>query len=41
MDGPRDVNGARSAQYEHTLLITSDGVEVLTARTENSRPFIL
>ena len=35
------TNGARSAQYEHTLLITSDGVEVLTARTENSRPFIL
>ena len=42
MDGPRwRTNGARSAQYEHTLLITSDGVEVLTARTENSRPFIL
>jgi methionyl aminopeptidase len=34
------TNGARSAQYEHTLLITSDGVEVLTARTKNSRPFI-
>lgn len=34
-------NGARSAQYEHTLLVTSDGVEVLTARTKNSRPFIL
>ncbi|CEF96486.1 Peptidase M24, methionine aminopeptidase [Ostreococcus tauri] len=35
------TNGARSAQYEHTLLITSDGVEVLTARTKNSRPFII
>ena len=34
------TNGARSAQYEHTLLITSDGVEVLTARNKNSRPFI-
>jgi len=34
------TNGARSAQYEHTLLITSDGVEVLTARNKNSRPFV-
>ena len=35
------TNGARSAQYEHTLLITSDGVEVLTERTKSSRPFII
>ena len=25
-------DGKRSAQFEHTLLITDDGVEVLTAR---------
>ena len=35
------TDGALSAQYEHTLLITSDGVEVLTARTPKSRPFIM
>ena len=35
------TDGALSAQYEHTLLITSDGVEVLTARTAKSRPFIM
>ena len=32
------ADGQRSAQFEHTLLITEDGVEVLTARTENSPP---
>uniref|UniRef100_A0A060TBT5 Methionine aminopeptidase n=1 Tax=Blastobotrys adeninivorans TaxID=409370 RepID=A0A060TBT5_BLAAD len=29
-------DGLRSAQFEHTLLVTEDGVEVLTARTESS-----
>jgi methionyl aminopeptidase len=32
------TDGARSAQFEHTLLITEDGVEVLTARTPDSPP---
>jgi len=31
-------DGGRSAQFEHTLLIVEDGVEVLTARTPNSQP---
>ena len=31
-------NEKKSAQFEHTLLITEDGVEVLTARNENSPP---
>ena len=30
------VDGKRSAQFEHTLLITDTGVEVLTARVEDS-----
>ena len=30
------VDGGRSAQFEHTLLVTEDGVEALTAKTENS-----
>ncbi|KAL3483428.1 putative methionine aminopeptidase, type I [Aspergillus germanicus] len=30
------VDGKRSAQFEHTLLVTETGVEVLTARLENS-----
>jgi len=29
-------DGSRTAQFEHTLLVTEDGVEVLTARTANS-----
>ena len=29
-------DGKRSAQFEHTILITEDGCEVLTARNENS-----
>ncbi|MES1914491.1 MAG: Methionine aminopeptidase 1, partial [Cercozoa sp. M6MM] len=33
------VDGARSAQFEHTLLVTKTGVEILTARTEESVPF--
>ena len=32
-------DGKRSAQFEHTLLVTPDGIEALTARTENSTPF--
>jgi methionyl aminopeptidase len=32
------VDGQRSAQFEHTLLITEDGCEVLTARTKDSPP---
>ena len=30
------VDGTRSAQFEHTLLVTEDGVEVLTARLADS-----
>eukprot|EP00980_Cylindrotheca_fusiformis_P010258 scaffold2277_cov137-Cylindrotheca_fusiformis.AAC.13 len=30
------VDGRRSAQFEHTLLITEDGVEALTAKNEDS-----
>jgi len=30
------VDGKRSAQFEHTLLITEDGVEALTGKTEES-----
>lgn len=30
------IDGKRTAQFEHTLLVTETGVEVLTARTENS-----
>lgn len=30
------ADGKRSAQFEHTILITEDGCEVLTARNENS-----
>ena len=29
-------DGSRSAQFEHTLLVTEDGVEVLTARLPDS-----
>ena len=32
------ADGRRSAQYEHTLLVTEGGVEVLTRRTANSAP---
>ena len=31
------ADGSRSAQFEHTLLVTEDGVEILTARTPTSR----
>lgn len=30
------ADGKRSAQFEHTILITDDGCEVLTARNESS-----
>ncbi|CRK27592.1 hypothetical protein BN1708_014849 [Verticillium longisporum] len=30
------IDGKRTAQFEHTLLVTEDGVEVLTARTADS-----
>lgn len=30
------ADGSRSAQFEHTLLVTKDGVEILTARKEDS-----
>lgn len=32
-------DGKRSAQFEHTMIVTDDGVEILTGRTEKSRPF--
>ncbi|GAB5358849.1 hypothetical protein AAMO2058_000494300 [Amorphochlora amoebiformis] len=32
-------DGKRSAQFEHTILVTEKGCEVLTARTKNSVPF--
>jgi hypothetical protein len=28
------VDGQRSAQFEHTVLVTSDGAEILTAEPE-------
>lgn len=32
------LDGQRSAQFEHTILITEDGHEILTARTPDSPP---
>jgi methionyl aminopeptidase len=32
------ADGKRSAQFEHTILITETGCEILTARTEDSPP---
>lgn len=32
------LDGSRSAQFEHTLVVTEDGFEILTARTANSPP---
>ncbi|KJE89262.1 methionyl aminopeptidase 1 [Capsaspora owczarzaki ATCC 30864] len=32
------VDGKRSAQFEHTLLVTETGVEVLTARPHTTKP---
>lgn len=31
-------DGCRSAQFEHTLLVTENGCEVLTQRTPSSPP---
>jgi methionyl aminopeptidase len=31
------IDGKRSAQFEHTLLVTKDGVEALTGKNENSK----
>jgi methionyl aminopeptidase len=30
------IDGKRSAQFEHTLLICQDGVEALTGKTDDS-----
>lgn len=30
------MDGSRTAQFEHTLLVTETGVEILTARLEDS-----
>jgi methionyl aminopeptidase len=30
------IDGKRSAQFEHTLLVTKDGVEALTGKNEKS-----
>jgi len=32
-------DGKRSAQFEHTLLVTADGVEAMTARLPTSNKF--
>ena len=32
------ADGKRSAQFEHTVLVTEKGVEILTARTKESPP---
>ena len=32
------IDGKRSAQFEHTMLVTDTGVEVLSARTPQSPP---
>ena len=32
-------DGRRSAQFEHTVLVTETGVDILTARTKDSVPF--
>eukprot|EP00468_Gymnochlora_sp_CCMP2014_P009239 CAMPEP_0167747416 /NCGR_PEP_ID=MMETSP0110_2-20121227/4273_1 /TAXON_ID=629695 /ORGANISM="Gymnochlora sp., Strain CCMP2014" /LENGTH=341 /DNA_ID=CAMNT_0007632323 /DNA_START=99 /DNA_END=1124 /DNA_ORIENTATION=- len=33
------ADGRRSAQFEHTILVTKTGFEILTKRTKNSVPF--
>jgi len=33
------IDGKRSAQFEHTILVTEAGYEILTARNSNSPPF--
>ena len=37
MDGNFGQDGSRSAQFEHTMLVTETGVELLTARLPTSR----
>lgn len=32
------IDGLLSAQFEHTMMITDDGVEILTARNDESPP---
>ena len=32
------ADGKRTAQFEHSILITEDGCEILTARTKDSPP---
>jgi len=32
------ADAKRSAQFEHTLLVTENGCDILTARTEDSVP---
>ena len=32
------ADGKRSAQFEHTMVVTETGVEVLTARPHTSKP---
>ena len=32
------ADGKRSAQFEHTMIVTDDGVEVLTARVPGQSP---
>ena len=34
------MDGMRSAQFEHTMLVTETGVEVLTARQDTNRTTI-
>ncbi len=34
------VDGSRTAQFEHTVLVTSEGVELLTVRDEDPQPFL-
>jgi hypothetical protein len=32
------LDGRRTAQYEHTLLVTEDGIEVLTVTADGTVP---
>lgn len=34
-------DGKRSAQFEHTLLVTDTGCEILTRRLDSSRPHFM
>ncbi|HFF3147993.1 TPA: type I methionyl aminopeptidase, partial [Vibrio cholerae] len=35
------ADGKKSAQWEHTILVTATGCEILTLRSEESLPRIL